>query len=342
MSDVATLPTCQHDLAAILQSYNDVTERLMRSHSLLGREVCRLRDELTEKNQELQRRERLAALGEMAAGMAHEIRNPLGAISLYATLLERELGDGDQDIDRLSQRARTGAAQAPEASRGLRPAAQVRSGIARGDLESRSHLVGRIRAGIHILERVVDDILAFACAGEPAARGARPRRQVVRLGSILDGVVIHAAPQVASFESVIDVERGIASAELYCDAAQVERALLNLVLNALDAAGKGGRVSIRMGPDTDEDLLPIAVEDNGAGIPPADLQRIFDPFFTTKDTGTGLGLAIVHRIAEMHGGRVRADNRAEGGAVFVLSVPKAIKEGKRQEGKRQQATGNRQ
>jgi len=83
----------QADLAAILQVYNDVTERLKRSHEALADEVCRLREELHEKNVELARRERLSALGQMAAGVAHEIRNPLGGIGLYASLLERDLAD---------------------------------------------------------------------------------------------------------------------------------------------------------------------------------------------------------------------------------------------------------
>ena len=91
----STLPntTGEPDLAAVIQTYNEVTERLKVSHELLRREVCRLREELHQKNKELQRRERLAALGEMAAGVAHEIRNPLGGIGLYASLLERDLKD---------------------------------------------------------------------------------------------------------------------------------------------------------------------------------------------------------------------------------------------------------
>ena len=89
LSDTAS----EADLATIIQTYNEVTERLKVSHELLRREACRLREELHEKNKELQRRERLAALGEMAAGVAHEIRNPLGGIGLYASLLERDLAD---------------------------------------------------------------------------------------------------------------------------------------------------------------------------------------------------------------------------------------------------------
>jgi len=81
----------ERELAAILKAYSDVTDRLKGAHERLNEEVARLREELRRKNEELRRRDRLAALGEMAAGMAHEVRNPLGGIALYASMLEREL-----------------------------------------------------------------------------------------------------------------------------------------------------------------------------------------------------------------------------------------------------------
>ena len=267
--------TAEPDLVTILRTYNDVTERLKRSHETLLAEVARLGEELHEKNRELQRRERLAALGEMAAGVAHEIRNPLGGIGLYSSLLERDL------VDRPAERQ-----------------------IAR-----------RISAGVQNLENIVRDILSFA--GD-----AEPRLTHVALANVLDSALLQAAPQASALDVEIDVDPRLAEVELWCDAGQVERALLNLLFNALDAAGPRGSVWVRLG-DQDESgsLVPILVEDNGPGIDPDCLQRVFNPFFTTKDHGTGLGLAIVHRIAEAHGGCVRAENRAGGGARFVLSLP---------------------
>ena len=95
----------QRELGAIIDAYNQVTERLKESHDKLHAEVRRLSEELANKNRELARRERLAALGEMAAGLVHEIRNPLGGIELYANLLEKDLADKTDQCE-LAQKIR--------------------------------------------------------------------------------------------------------------------------------------------------------------------------------------------------------------------------------------------
>jgi len=115
------------DLLEMLRAYTEVTARLQDSHERLKAEVARLRDELAAKNRELRRRERLAALGQMAAGLAHEIRNPLGGIALYASLLEKEL-DGQPDLLKV---------------------------------------VRRIAVGVESLNRLVSNILEFARPHEP-------------------------------------------------------------------------------------------------------------------------------------------------------------------------------
>lgn len=115
------------ELSAIISAYNDVTERLKDAHERLHGEVARLREELRRKNEELRRSERLAALGEMAAGLAHEIRNPLGGIALYASMLERELASNPKV----------------------------------------STAASRICIGVRTLERLVSDILDFAQEHRP-------------------------------------------------------------------------------------------------------------------------------------------------------------------------------
>jgi len=282
MTSLAPTTVDEPDLVAIIQAYNDVTERLKRSHESLAREVCRLSEELRETNRELQRRERLAALGEMAAGVAHEIRNPLGGIGLYASLLERDLADRPKEQD----------------------------------------LVRRMSAGLKNLESIVNDILVFACDTEP-------EKEPVSLGKILESVIVQTAPQADALKVTVEVAPQLASLDLLADANQIERALINLVLNAVDAAGagtgaEGGHVRIGCGDvDHENRLCRIVFEDNGEGIAPELLNRVFNPFFTTKHTGTGLGLAIVHRIAESHGGSVSAGRADGGGAKFVLSIPSA-------------------
>jgi signal transduction histidine kinase len=117
----------ERELGAIILQYNEVTERLKFSHEQLLTEVTRLREELEHKNRQLERRERLAALGQMAAGLAHEIRNPLGGIQLYASLLERDLAGSPELLG----------------------------------------VVTKIRRGVRILDSLVNDVLTFANPNEP-------------------------------------------------------------------------------------------------------------------------------------------------------------------------------
>src|SRR5271155_1820728 len=100
---IATAPSTDYakridDLGEIILAYSGVTEKLQQSHDQLTQTVQRLQMELSDKNRQLERRNRLAALGEMAAGLAHEIRNPLGAIQLYASMLSRDLQDREQPL----------------------------------------------------------------------------------------------------------------------------------------------------------------------------------------------------------------------------------------------------
>ncbi len=112
-----------------------------------------------------------------------------------------------------------------------------------------------------------------------------------------------------------------AAIEIEADPVQLQQALVNLLKNGAEAAGRGGTVSVEI-KTVEDDRVALEITDDGPGISPEMLDRIFNPFFTTKDRGTGLGLAIVHRIVEAHGGNIRAANREQGGARFLMSLPR--------------------
>jgi signal transduction histidine kinase len=261
------------ELGRIIMAYSEVTERLQHSHDRLEQTVRALRDELGEKNRQLERRNRLAALGEMAAGMAHEIRNPLGGIHLYASLLAEDVSDRPPSLQ----------------------------------------LVQKISAGVRRLEGLVSQVLAFT-------REISASIVEADLAEVVHEAVSLAQERIRArrIEAVVE---GPASMPVRIDPLLMGQAVLNLVLNAVEAMGEGKCLRVLYSAPADGGRgtqLRLLVEDDGPGIAPAILDRIFNPFFTTRDNGTGLGLAIVHRIIEAHDGSITAANREEGGARFEI------------------------
>lgn len=262
------------ELGRIIMAYSEVTERLQQSHDKLEQTVRTLRDELSEKSRLLERSNRLAALGEMAAGMAHEIRNPLGGIQLYASLLAKDVADRPPSMQ----------------------------------------LVQKISAGVKRLEGLVSQVLQFT-------REISASVVETDLAEVVQEVMSLAQERIAAKRIRAMVE-GPASMPVRIDPLLMGQALLNLVLNAVEAMSEGGSLRVMYGPPGGGGKgrqLHLVVEDDGPGIAPAILDRIFNPFFTTRDTGTGLGLAIVHRIIEAHDGSITAGNREDGGARFEVS-----------------------
>jgi two-component system sensor histidine kinase HydH len=262
------------ELGRIILAYSEVTEKLQKSHDQLKRNVAELRAELREKNQQLERKNRLAALGEMAAGMAHEIRNPLGGIQLYASLLANDLHDCVPSLE----------------------------------------LVQKITGGVKRLEMVVSHVLQFT-------REIRIESKPADLASIVQNAVELARPKIQERGILLQVQHESLAVQL--DEHLFGQALLNLVLNAIEAMPPTGTLSISYRSADPQDAarqFHLSVRDTGPGIAPNVLERIFNPFFTTKDNGTGLGLAIVHRVVDAHNGVITAGNLPDGGAQFEIRI----------------------
>ena len=238
--------------------------------------------------QRMKERDRLAALGEMAAGLAHEIRNPLGAIKASAQFLaEPASGDPSSDHERLDD--------------------------AREFLDIIVEEVDR-------LNRVVSSFLDYARPSQlgemtPIDVNATVRRTVQLLG-----------PQFgAGVESALDLEDVPA---VRIDPERLRQVLINLALNAVQAMEGQGRVDVRTRDvaRADERWVEVHVADNGPGIPQKILKNLFIPFVTTKERGTGLGLAISQRIVSAAGGHIEARSSAGIGTTFVVRLPAHVEE----------------
>lgn len=231
---------------------------------------------------ELQRAAQLSLIGELAANLAHEIKNPLAGIQGAVDILIRRRDSSD-----------------PE----------------RTALEGIRREVGRIDATVRaLLER------------------ARPRaltKTQVSVNEVVRRAVQLARDQAAGLATrgrKVSVEFEPAPHQLVMplDAAQVEDAVLNLAINAVDAIENDGRVIVRV--HERDSCAIVEVEDTGRGINEADIGRIFSPFYTTTRGGTGLGLPSVRRIARAHGGEVQVKSNPGVGSVFTLRLPLSVEQ----------------
>ncbi|MCL4209972.1 MAG: hypothetical protein HRU76_10780 [Phycisphaeraceae bacterium] len=272
------------DIGELLSHVNAVTQRLQQTHEQLRRQVADLQRELAEANEQLRRSRALAALGEMAAGIAHEIRNPLASIRLDAQVLSDELRDRPEQAS---------------CCRRIDRAVDRLDGIVRDVLSFSRDTRVRPRP----LD--ADELLARAgecCRGLLAAHGAR--LDVAPCGGL--SLVADAGLLEQALGNLI--RNGVeAMAET-----PVERRRLRLEARRERPRTPDGRRAER---------IVLAVDDNGPGVTPDVMRRMFNPFFTTRAAGTGLGLAIVHRIVDAHGGEVAVSNRREGGARVELRLP---------------------
>ena len=231
---------------------------------------------------ELVKRERLAALGELSAVVAHEVRNPVGVIFNALTTLRRALGPTP-------------------------PQAETLLGIVGEEAERLKRMVAELLQ----FARPMDVRLGEVALGPLVAGAVEAARSAAGDAGPIDLSIEIDASATSSRD---------ADALFACDGELVRQAVINLVTNALQAPGRRGPVRVRISGGTDRRAL-IEVIDDGAGVPEELVDRIFEPFFTTRPTGTGLGLSVVQRIAEAHGGELSHRATTGGGATFVLSVP---------------------
>jgi two-component system NtrC family sensor kinase len=276
------------ELEVLGTSLRTMTEKLISEEASLRRkvdEVQRATERLAQAQARLVRSERLASVGRLAAGLAHEIGNPISALIGLEDLL---LGGG------LSDR------------------------------EQRDFLQ-RIRRETERIHRILRDLLQFArpAAGNTQSADSEPGD----LATAVEDTSALVLPQkgMREIDLVTEVEPGLPPVALSRE--QLVQVLLNLVLNATDACGPGGRVRVTAkAPNQGEARgVTVAVEDNGPGVAPEIREHLFEPFVTTKEVGkgTGLGLAVCRGLVEAAGGSIALDTSTPSGARFVVELPRA-------------------
>jgi signal transduction histidine kinase len=247
----------------------------------------RLEEQVRAKSRELVRSERLASVGFLAAGVAHEINNPLNIISGYAELTLRQL-----DPSRITDSNQT--------HQDIRQSVRMIRDEAFRCKEITEKLLSLSRGGKDARERLdLSGVAREVASMTSGLRDYRDRRLVLRFD-----------------REPLEVEANLT---------EMKQVLLNLMINALESTeATGGEVCIE-GHRT-HDWVELSVNDNGRGMEPEVLRHVFEPFFTARGNngrrGTGLGLSITHAIVENHGGRIHAESSGTGhGARFVVRLP---------------------
>lgn len=275
------VPSSSNEIAQLASEFNRMAQSLAEQRRSAEREA----EERLALERELRHNERLASVGRLAAGVAHEMGAPLNVIKGRAEILR----------------------EGPDAP-----------------VEKRLRNLDIITSQADAIADIVRQLLTLA-------RPFNLRREPIELSRLIDNAVELVEADAAKSGVRVNVSRNSHHQPDFVegDQALLQQALMNICINALHAMTQGGSLGIDVMPEEQRRngraFTGLRVSDTGSGIAPEHLEHIFDPFFTTKEVGkgTGLGLSVTRRIVEEHDGWIEVANRAEGGAVFTIWLPKA-------------------
>jgi len=256
---------------------------------------------LEQANKQLLQSEKLAAIGQLAAGVAHEINNPVGYVYSNLQTLENYLND----LFRLTDAIDTAAS--------LEDLRQVRHNIDYNYLrEDLKDLLSESREGIERVKTIISAMKDFSHIEEEEFKHADLHRGIETTLNVVNNELKYKAEVVRDFGELPHVE---------CIASQINQVIMNLLVNAAHAIEDFGKITIRTRHQGDS--VTLEVEDTGKGIASEHLNRIFEPFFTTKGIGkgTGLGLSLSFNIIKKHNGEIEVHSQPGQGTRFRITLP---------------------
>ena len=290
---------------------DDIRQRSAADAELRQRnlELTDLNAKLSMAQQQLVQSEKLASIGELAAGVAHEINNPIGYIFSNFGTLQSYL---DQLFDMLAVYQEAEASAPPALAEALAAKrAEIDLDFLRDDIPS---LMRESKEGIVRVRHIVQDLKDFSRTDASQEWGwANLHAGIDSTLNIVANEVKYKADVIKQYGSIPEIE---------CLPSQINQVIMNLIVNAAHAIGEQrGTITLRTGLDGDQVWVEVA--DNGSGISRENLSRIFDPFFTTKaiGKGTGLGLSLAYGIVQKHHGRIEVDTELGKGTCFRIVLP---------------------
>jgi two-component system NtrC family sensor kinase len=312
MHDTLRLVRDEHGMPfEVIGSLTDITERKLMEEALQkkGNEQQLLIKQLNDMQEQLLQSEKMASVGQLAAGMAHEINNPLGFVSSNMTMLRTYVETLLCVIDRYEKawtRLRITDDLAAELKE-IRRDADI--DYLKTDVDA---LLEESLDGLKRVKDIVQSLKNFSRVGESGW-------QMADLNHCLDSTLEITG---SALKEKVAVEKRYGDLPLVkCLASDLNQVFMNLLANAAYAIGDSGRIAIET--RRSGDWIAVSISDNGCGIAPEHLTRIFEPFFTTKPvgSGTGLGLSLSYGIVQKHRGRIEVVSEIGAGSTFTVWLP---------------------
>ena len=291
-----------------IEVIGSLTDISARKH--MEQEQERLIARLREAHDQLLQSEKMASIGQLAAGIAHEINNPLGFVN-------SNMGSLKKYVNKLLAVVGAYGRVISQTAPGTVLAARIDAIAREADLpflkEDLADLVAESLDGLKRVREIVQALKDFSHMGDTDWKPAD-------LHAGLDSTLNIVANEI-KFKATVEKHYG-SLPEVVCLPSQLNQVFMNLLVNAAHAIRERGVITITTG--VDGDWVWVAVGDTGCGIPQQNLNRIFEPFFTTKPvgSGTGLGLSLSYTIVSQHGGRIDVDSKIDVGTTFTVRLPK--------------------
>jgi signal transduction histidine kinase len=256
------VPRSRDEIAGLSRDFNSLVERLSAAYA----ELSRLHQT------RLEQADRLASVGQMAAGMAHEIKNPVAGILGALQVFEADMPDSDP----------------------------------------RREILAEMKLQLERINHAVNDLLAFA-------RPTPPRFERMQVDGMIERTLTLFRPQLKNTHITLTTSLEDGGVSILADRKQLQQVLWNVLLNAVQAMGTDGVLTIAA--RRVDGRIDVLVDDTGKGIPADQMEKIFEPFYTTKHKGTGLGMTISKQIMDQHGGSITVASTVGRGTTVCLELP---------------------